>query len=83
MADLVRIERKQVEVYPPGSTRPPPGAGLNVPAHVTYFEFGLSTDPSKQDLQRRKLEKLAKEKHAELLDVSPEKQTVKIKVEHF
>lgn len=38
---LVIIERGQIEVYPEGTIKPARGKGLNRPALITFFEYGL------------------------------------------
>lgn len=50
---LVSIEPGQVEIYPEGTVKPQRGHGLNKPALVTFFQYGLRTKKNLPEFIKR------------------------------
>lgn len=83
LAGVLRLEHKLVEVYPPGSSKPDVGQGLNAPARISYFGFELPVDEAKLREIRAHISRMAAEMNAEVEEVDARTETVTIYVPHF
>ena len=79
---IVEIKHKMVEVYKDEEEKPPAGQGLNVPALITYNNFGFD-QATDTNLLTKKIHVWAARTNAQVIKVSPAEDQVTIYVEHF
>merc|ERR1719487_1375205 len=88
-ASVIQLNVGEVLVYPEGgSTKPPPGEGLNRPATVTMFQCwppaGVNIqDPRAEERYRRKIQSMTERKSARFLDYDCSTGIWRFEVDHF
>ena len=80
---IVNFERKSVEIYGEDQEKPRVGEGLNKPATITFYDFGLSSKPDVFHKQVEKIKSWVKTSGGEIVKIDTEKDEVLIKVSHF
>ena len=81
---LIKIERRVVEIYPNDCDKPPLGEGLNVPARIEFYHFGLTCDISDTravERIRKRIQEWASKNQASLLSLDILNDTVMIQTE--
>ena len=80
---MISFERKSVEIYCDDHSKPQVGEGLNKPATITFYDFGLSKNAEVFDKQLEKIRTWIELTGGEIIRIDTENDTVSIKVDHF